>query len=200
MIGRLSGIVLEKRPDRAVVDASGVGYELLIPLGTFASLPGIGERASLHVHTHVREDALLLFGFTTAEEKALFERLITVSGIGPKLALAVLSGLPLPELVGAIAAQNVTRLSTIPGVGKKLAERLGLELKDKVSGILSSSSSTVFGVPTVLGGFLDDAVGALVNLGYRKPQAEAAVKAASDGAGPVDLPALLSAALRLLSR
>lgn len=200
MIGRLSGIVLEKRPDRAVVDASGVGYELLIPLGTFASLPGIGERASLHVHTHVREDALVLFGFTTAEEKALFERLITVSGIGPKLALAVLSGLPLPELVGAIAAQNVTRLSTIPGVGKKLAERLGLELKDKVSGILSSSSSTVFGVPTVLGGFLDDAVGALVNLGYRKPQAEAAVKAASDGAGPVDLPALLSAALRLLSR
>ncbi|MBK9087927.1 MAG: Holliday junction branch migration protein RuvA [Holophagales bacterium] len=201
MIGRLSGIVLEKRPDRAVVDASGVGYELHVPLGTFASLPGIGERASLHVHTHVREDAILLFGFTTAEEKVLFERLITVSGIGPKLALVVLSGLPLPELVGAIAAQNVARLSTIPGVGKKLAERLGVELKDKVSGILSSStSSTVFGVPTVLGGFLDDAVGALVNLGYRKPQAEAAVKAASDGTAPADLPALLSAALRLLSR
>ena len=201
MIGRLSGIVLEKRPDRAVVDASGVGYELHVPLGTFASLPAIGERASLHVHTHVREDAILLFGFTTAEEKALFERLITVSGIGPKLALVVLSGLPLPELVGAIAAQNVARLSTIPGVGKKLAERLGVELKDKVSGILSSSSSSsVFGVPTALGGFLDDAVGALVNLGYRKPQAEAAVKAASDGTAPADLPALLSAALRLLSR
>jgi Holliday junction DNA helicase RuvA len=201
VIGRLSGIVLEKRPDRAVVDASGVGYELHVPLGTFASLPGIGERATLHVHTHVREDAILLFGFTTAEEKALFERLITVSGIGPKLALVVLSGLPLPELVGAIAAQNVARLSTIPGVGKKLAERLGVELKDKVSGILSSSSSsTVFGVPTALGGFLDDAVGALVNLGYRKPQAEAAVKAASDGTVPADLPALLSAALRLLSR
>jgi Holliday junction DNA helicase RuvA len=201
VIGRLSGIVLEKRPDRAVVDASGVGYELHIPLGTFASLPAIGERASLHVHTHVREDALLLFGFTTSEEKALFERLITVSGIGPKLALVVLSGLPLPELVGAIAAQNVTRLSTIPGVGKKLAERLGVELKDKVSGILSSSSaSPVFGAATALGGFLDDAVGALVNLGYRKPQAEAAVKAASDGTAPADLPALLSAALRLLSR
>jgi len=200
VIGRLSGIVLEKRPDRAVVDASGVGYELHVPLGTFASLPGIGERASLHVHTHVREDAILLFGFTTAEEKALFERLITVSGIGPRLALVVLSGLPLPELVGAIAAQNVSRLSTIPGVGKKLAERLGVELKDKVSGILSSSSSPVFGVPSALGGFLDDAVGALVNLGYRKPQAEAAVKAASDGTAPADLPALLSAALRLLSR
>ena len=200
MIGRLSGIVLEKRPDRAVIDASGVGYELHVPLGTFAALPALGERASLHVHTHVREDALLLFGFVTAEEKALFERLITVSGIGPRLALVVLSGLPLPELVGAIAAQNVARLSTIPGVGKKLAERLGVELKDKVSGILSPSSSSAFGIPSALGGFLDDAVGALVNLGYRKPQAEAAVKAASDGTGPVDLPALLSAALRLLSR
>jgi len=200
VIGRLSGIVLEKRPDRAVIDASGVGYELHIPLGTYASLPGIGESASLHVHTHVREDAILLFGFSTAEEKALFERLITVSGIGPKLALVVLSGLPLPELVGAIAAQNVVRLSTIPGVGKKLAERLGVELKDKVSGILSSSSSPAFGVPAALGGFLDDAVGALVNLGYRKPQAEAAVKAASGSTTvPPDLPALLSAALRLLS-
>ena len=200
MIGRLSGIVLEKRPDRAVVDASGVGYELHVPLGTFAALPAIGERASLHVHTHVREDALLLFGFATSEEKVLFERLITVSGIGPKLALAVLSGLPIPELVGAIAAQNVARLSSIPGVGKKLAERLGLELKDKVSGILSPSSSPAFGGPPAPGGFLEDAVGALVNLGYRKPQAEAAVKAASDAAGAADLPALLSAALRLLSR
>jgi Holliday junction DNA helicase RuvA len=200
VIGRLSGIVLEKRPDRAVVDASGVGYEVHVPLGTFAALPAIGERASLHVHTHVREDAILLFGFATPEEKALFERLITVSGIGPRLALVVLSGLPLPELVGAIATQNAVRLSTIPGVGKKLAERLGVELKDKVSGILSSSSSTAFGVPTTLGGFLDDAAGALVNLGYRRPQAEAAVMAASDEAAPTDLPALLSAALRLLSR
>lgn len=200
MIGRLSGIVLEKRPDRALVDASGVGYELHVPLGTYASLPGIGERASLHVHTHVREDAILLFGFATAEEKALFERLITVAGIGPKLALAVLSGLPLPELVGAIAAQNVKRLSSIPGVGKKLAERLGLELKDKVAGIVPASSSSAAESVAALGGLLEDAVGALLNLGYRKPQAEAAVKAASDAVGTGDLPALLSAALRLLSR
>ena len=200
MIGRLSGIVLEKRPDRAVVDASGVGYELHVPLGTFAALPAIGERASLHVHTHVREDAILLFGFATPEEKALFERLITVAGIGPKLALAVLSGLPLPELVGAIAAQNVKRLSSIPGVGKKLAERLGLELKDKVAGIVPASSSAAAESVAALGGLLEDAVGALLNLGYRKPQAEAAVKAASDAVGAGDLPALLSAALRLLSR
>ena len=200
MIGRLSGIVLEKRPDRALVDASGVGYELHVPLGTFAALPGIGERASLHVHTHVREDAILLFGFATAEEKALFERLITVAGIGPKLALAVLSGLPLPELVRAIAAQDVKRLSSIPGVGKKLAERLGVELKDKVAGIVAASSPQESASVSALGGLLEDAVGALLNLGYRKPQAEAAVKAASDAVGAGDLPALLSAALRLLSR
>jgi Holliday junction DNA helicase RuvA len=199
VIGRLSGVVLEKRPDRALVDASGVGYELHVPLGTFAALPAVGERAGLHVHTHVREDAILLFGFATSEEKALFERLITVSGVGPKVALAVLSGLPLPELVGAIAAQNVKRLSTIPGVGKKLAERLGVELKDKVSGIVPISSSASESV-VALGGLLEDAVGALLNLGYRKPQAEAAVKAASDAVGAGDLSALLSAALRLLSR
>jgi len=199
VIGRLSGILLEKRPDRALVDAAGVGYELHVPLGTFASLPGIGERASLHVHTHVREDAILLFGFATAEEKALFERLITVSGVGPKVALAVLSGLPLPELVGAIAAQNVKRLSTIPGVGKKLAERLGVELKDKVQGLLPVGAPPAAEPAGALGGLLEDAVGALLNLGYRKPQAEAAVKAASETAA-ADLSALLSAALRLLSR
>ncbi len=199
MIGRLSGVVLEKRPDRALVDASGVGYELHVPLGTYASLPGIGERAILHVHTHVREDAILLFGFATSEEKALFERLITVSGVGPKVALAVLSGLPLPELVGAIAAQNVKRLSTIPGVGKKLAERLGVELKDKVQGLLPGGAPASAEPAAALGGLLEDAVGALLNLGYKKPQAEAAVKAASETAAS-DLSALLSAALRLLSR
>ncbi len=199
MIGRLSGIVLEKRPDRALVDASGVGYDVHVPLGTFAALPAVGERASLHVHTHVREDAILLFGFATAEEKALFERLITVAGIGPKLALAVLSGLPLPELVGAIAAQNVKRLSSIPGVGRKLAERLGVELKDKVAGILPGGPAPSPEPGTGLGGLLEDAVGALLNLGYKKPQAEAAVKAASETA-VADLSALLSTALRLLSR
>lgn len=198
MIGRLSGIVLEKRPDRALVDASGVGYELFVPLGTYAALPAVGERASLHVHTHVREDAILLYGFATAEEKALFERLITVSGVGPKVALAVLSGLPLPELVGALAAQNARRLSTIPGVGKKLAERLGVELKDKVGGILAAGAAAPEPAGG-LGGLLEDAVGALLNLGYKKPQAEAAVRAASETAA-ADLSALLSAALRLLSR
>lgn len=200
MIGRLSGVVLEKRPDRALVDASGVGYELHVPLGTFAALPAVGERASLHVHTHVREDAILLFGFATAEERVLFERLITVSGIGPRLALVVLSGLPVPELVGAIAAQDVKRLSSIPGVGKKLAERLGVELKDKVSGIVPALAANAGGAATEAGGLVEDAVGALLNLGYRRPQAEAAVKAAGEASGTSDLSSLLSAALRLLSR
>lgn len=200
MIGRLSGVLLEKRPDRALVDASGVGYELHVPLGTFAALPAVGERASLHVHTHVREDAILLFGFATTEEKALFERLVTVSGIGPRLALVVLSGLPLPELVVAIAAQDAKRLSSIPGVGKKLAERLGLELKDKVVGIVPGTAGGTAGGAAGTAGLAEDAVGALLNLGYRRPQAEAAVKAASEAAGAADLPALLSAALRRLSR
>lgn len=200
MIGRLSGIVLEKRPDRALIDASGVGYEVFVPLGTYASLPGLGESAILNVHTHVREDAILLFGFATAEEKALFERLITVSGIGPRLALAVLSGLPLPDLVAAIAAQDVRRLSSIPGVGKKLAERLGVELKEKVAGIVALPGASASGSAGGPGGLFEDAVGALLNLGYRRPQAEAAVKAANDEMAPDGLPALLSAALRLLSR
>ena len=200
MIGRLSGVVLEKRPDRALVDASGVGYELHVPLGTFAALPAVGERASLHVHTHVREDAILLFGFATAGEKALFERLITVSGIGPKLALTVLSGLPLPELVGAIAAQDVKRLSSIPGVGRKLAERLGVELKERVADLFPAGSAAAASTASAATSLLEDAVGALLNLGYRKPQAEAAVKAAADAGPAPDLPALLSAALRLLSR
>ena len=134
MIARLSGTVLDLRTDRVVLDVGGVGYDLAIPLGTFSALPPVGEKAVLHVHTHVREDALLLFGFATPQEKYVFERLISVSGIGPKVALTVLSGLPLPDLVRAIATQNARVLATIPGVGKKLAERLGLELKEKLAG------------------------------------------------------------------
>ena len=134
MIARLSGTILDLKTNAVVLDVHGVGYELAIPLGTFSALPPAGEKAVLHVHMHVREDALQLFGFATPQEKYVFERLISVSGIGPKVALTVLSGLPLPELVAAIASQNARLLSTIPGVGKKLAERLGLELKEKLAG------------------------------------------------------------------
>jgi Holliday junction DNA helicase RuvA len=196
VIARLTGTLLEARPEAVVIDVGGVGYAVSIPLGTFAALPPAGGRAQLFVHTHVREDALSLFGFATAEERALFEKLLSVSGIGPKVALAILSGLPIAELVAAIAAQDARRLSTIPGIGKKLAERLALELKDKVTAV----GVTAAGTARPRGGIGADAVSALVNLGYKPAQAEAAVAEATQSAPDLELSALLSAALRALSR
>ena len=197
MIGRLSGVLLESRPDRALVDVGGVGYDVAIPLGTYAALPARGERTVLHVHTHVREDALLLFGFATLEERSLFEKLLAVSGIGPRVALTILSGLPVPELVRAIVAQDSRRLSTIPGIGKRLAERLGLELKDKLGGLgLAHSASS----PLPRGSAADDALGALVNLGYREAQALPAVEAALKESPASDLSELIQGALKRLAR
>lgn len=197
MIARLTGTILDLKTDRVVLDVHGVGYELAIPLGTFSALPAAGEKAVLHVHTHVREDALQLFGFATREEKYVFERLISVSGIGPKVALTVLSGLPLPELVGAIASQNARVLATIPGVGKKLAERLGLELKEKLAGFgLGGAAGAAAGKTSVV----DDAIGALQNLGYKALQAEQAVESAVRLVGTGDLNKILSAALKSLAR
>ena len=203
MIGRLVGTVAEARPDRVLIDVGGVGYDVAIPLGTYAALPPPGERATLQIHTHVREDALLLFGFATGDERALFEKLLSVSGIGPRVALTVLSGLPLPDLVAAITSQDVRRLSTIPGVGKKLAERLGLELKDKLGNLGASPRGASVSAPANVG---EDAVGALRNLGYREPEARAAVEAAvresgaMDVLGLSDLSILLQAALKRLAR
>jgi Holliday junction DNA helicase RuvA len=197
VIARLTGIVLDLKTDRVVLDVHGVGYELAIPLGTFSALPPAGEKAVLHVHTHVREDALQLFGFATPQEKYVFERLLSVSGIGPKVALTVLSGLPLPELVGAIASQNARVLATIPGVGKKLAERLGLELKEKLAGFGLGSAS---GAPAGKTSVVDDAIGALQNLGYKALQAEQAVESAVRAVGTGDLNKILSAALKSLAR
>lgn len=197
MIARLTGTILDLKTDRVVLDVHGVGYELAIPLGTFSALPAAGEKAVLHVHTHVREDAFQLFGFATREEKYVFERLISVSGIGPKVALTVLSGLPLPELVGAIASQNARVLATIPGVGKKLAERLGLELKEKLAGFgLGGAAGARAGKTSVV----DDAIGALQNLGYKALQAEQAVEGAVRLVGTGDLNKILSAALKSLAR
>ena len=197
MIARLTGILVDVKPHGVVLDVHGVGYELAIPLGTFSALPPAGEKAVLHVHTHVREDAISLFGFATREEKAVFERLISVSGIGPKVALTVLSGLPLPELVAAIASQNARLLSTIPGVGKKLAERLGLELKEKLAGFGLGSAP---GGATAKTSVVDDAVGALQNLGYKALQAEQAVESAVRAVGTSDLNKILAAALKSLAR
>jgi Holliday junction DNA helicase RuvA len=197
VIARLSGTVLDLRTDRLVLDVSGVGYDLAIPLGTFSALPPAGGKAVVHVHTHVREDALLLFGFATAQEKYVFERLISVSGIGPKVALTVLSGLPLPDLVRAIATQNAHVLATIPGVGKKLAERLGLELKEKLA-----SFGVGAGAPSPGGkaSAVEDAIGALENLGYKVAQAEQAVEKAVRDVGVEDLNKILQAALKSLAR
>ena len=132
MIARLQGSLLEKQPNRVVVDVGGVGYEVHVPLSTFYGLGGLASEVTLRVYTHVREEALSLFGFSTALEKEIFEQLIGVSGIGPRLALAVLSGMEPPELVRAVRQQDVARLTGIPGVGKKTAERIGLELKDRL--------------------------------------------------------------------
>ena len=132
MIAQLRGCLLRKEPQEAVVDVGGVGYRVTIPLSTFYRLGEAGSEVTLLTHTHVREDALALFGFLTAVEQALFERLIAVSGVGPKLAVSVLSGIEAPELVAALRSSDVARLTRIPGVGKKTAERLVVELKDKM--------------------------------------------------------------------
>lgn len=197
MIARLSGTVLDLRTDRLVLDVGGVGYDLAIPLGTFPALPPAGEKATVHVHVHVREDALQLFGFATREEKYVFERLISVSGVGPKVALTVLSGLPLPDLVRAIATQNARVLATIPGIGKKLAERLGLELKEKLSRFSAEAGASGAAGKTSA---VDDAIGALENLGYKLAQAEQAVEKAVRDVGVDDLNKILQAALKSLAR
>jgi len=175
VIARLSGTVLEKHPNRVVVDVNGVGYDVLVPLSTFYGLGDAGAAVALRVHTHVREDVIALYGFASALELDLFERLISISGIGPKLALAVLSGIDPGELVRAIRTQDVARLTRIPGVGKKTAERIGLELKDRLAQVgLAAGTDT----PSDAGGGLrDDLLSALANLGYQRQAAEKAVDA-----------------------
>ena len=177
MIGSLHGRLAEKQPNRLVVDVQGVGYELQVPLSTFYGLGEVGSDLSLRVHTHVREDALALFGFATRLELDLFERLIAISGVGPRLALAVLSGIEPPELVRAVRGGDVVRLTRIPGVGKKTAERIGLELKDRLPATLDVETDTdEVGPPE--GTLREDVLSALLNLGYHRPLAERAVEAA----------------------
>jgi Holliday junction DNA helicase RuvA len=174
MIALLRGTLLEKHPSRIVVDVAGVGYDVQVPLSTFYGLGDPGATVSLRIHTHVREDAIALFGFSTPLEQDLFERLISISGIGPKLALAVLSGIEPADLIRAIRVQDVARLTKIPGIGKKTAERIGLELKDR----LPVAPHTAEPSPPGGGGddqFRDDLLSALVNLGYQRPAAEKAI-------------------------
>lgn len=199
MIGHLRGAILEKTPNKIVVEAGGVGYEVLIPISTFTALPDEGESASLRVFTHVREDALVLFGFATQEEKSVFERLISVSGIGPKLALTVLSGLPTVDLITAIRGADLQRLIRIPGVGKKTAERIVLELKDKLVGVEAVSRE---GVSPDAGPGLSsmerDILSALQNLGCSRPAAEDAVRKVKERGAPEGFEPFFRAALALV--
>lgn len=178
MIASLTGRLAFKSPTALVLDVQGVGYEVFIPLSTYYGLPNLGETASLSVHTHVREDAIQLFGFLTLQEKDAFVLLTSVSGVGPKLALSVLSALPVPDLVSAIQSDNVAKLTTVPGIGNKSASRLVLELKDKVSKLQPGPAPVTEAVGQGQDATFDDALSALVNLGYRPQDAKDALKLA----------------------
>src|SRR5271170_5879694 len=176
MIALLRGTLVEKHPNQVIVEAGGVGYDVLIPISTYSALPEAGSEVRLRIHTHVREDTLALFGFLTAEEKTIFERLISVSGIGPSLAVKVLSGMGTADLIPAIRNGSVELLVRIPGVGRKTAERMVLELKDKLEGIGSTAPSGQAERPASALSTLDqDVLSALLNLGCQRPAAEAAV-------------------------
>jgi Holliday junction DNA helicase RuvA len=172
MIAHLRGRLLAKHPQQAIVEAGGVGYDVVISVTTFSSLPPEGTEVSLFIHTHVREDSLALYGFFNREEKRVFERLITVSGVGPKLAVTIQSGLSTERLVGAIRGQDHATLSQIPGIGKRLAERLVVDLKDKLEDMAAGPPQVEAGPSS------EDVLSALVNLGYQRPAAQKAVAAA----------------------
>jgi Holliday junction DNA helicase RuvA len=178
MIAHLRGQILSRTPNAVVIECGGVGYELAISVTTYTELGEPGAQASLHVHTHVREDALLLFGFAELTEKRLFEKLLAVSGIGPKLAITVLSGIAAERLASAIRGGDHATLTRIPGIGKKTAERVVLELKDKLDDVAAFAASGAAAAPP-LGVLEEDVLSALINLGYPRPVAQKAVQAAA---------------------
>ncbi len=177
MIAHLRGRLLAKHPNQAIVDVGGVGYDITISVPTFSDLPAPGGEVSLHVHTHVREDALALYGFLRTAEKQLFEKLLTVSGIGPKLAITILSGMAVDEMVGAIRGNDVAKLTRIPGIGRKTAERMVLELRDKLPKQGFGEAPPTPAISAVE----EDVLSALVNLGYQRPAAERALAIAKNG-------------------
>jgi Holliday junction DNA helicase RuvA len=198
MIAHLRGVLLEKHPNQAIVETGGVGYDVTIPVSTFTHLPDAGVEIRLRIHTHVREDALALYGFLTQDEKALFEKLIGVSGIGPTLAVKILSGLAAPDLINYIRRGEVDRLVRIPGIGKKTAERMVLELRDKLPAITGSEPDSRVAADE-LSPVDQDVLSALLNLGCARPQAEAAVrKAKAGGGGMMEFEPLFRRALELV--
>ena len=198
MLSLLRGVLFEKHPNQAIVDVHGVGYDVIIPVSTFSALPEAGREVSLRIHMHVREDTIALFGFLTKEEKTLFEKLISVSGIGPKLAITALSGLATSELVGAIRGGQVEALVRIPGVGKKTAERIVLELRDKLDLLPAAGTVSAETRKPAFNSAEEDAISALMNIGSTRASAEAAVIKARSTAESNEFEPLFRRALKLV--
>lgn len=196
MIAHLRGKLLAKHPNQVIVETSGVGYDVTISVPTFSDLPEIGAEVALYIHTHVREDVIALYGFLRSSEKLLFEKLITVSGIGPKLAITILSGMPADDMVRAIRGNDIARLTRIPGIGKKTAERMVLELRDKLPEAGAPAAPTT----TALSATEEDVLSALLNLGYQRPLAERAMQAVAKEAGGRPFDEVFRAALGRLSK
>src|SRR5579862_8313209 len=196
MIGLLRGRLLDKRPNQIILDVSGVGYLVAIPLSTFAAIGDLHTEVTLLIHTHVREDALALYGFLSSREKHFFEMLLSASGVGPSLALKILSGMSVEELVPAIRNGDLARLTKIPGVGRKTAERMVVELKDKLEAVTVEVERPAASTPA---GIEVDVASALVNLGYDQRAAETAVVEAKREAGSASFEKMLRAALQSLS-
>ena len=194
MIAHLRGRLLTKEPNRVVLETAGVGYDIVISIPTFTGLPAPGGEVALHIHTHVREDALALFGFLRVEEKKLFEKLIAVSGIGPKLAITILSGMATEHLVAAIRANDLVSLTKVPGIGKKTAERMVVELRDKLEAFAAAPAQALRSPVE------EDVLSALVNLGYARPAAEKAVSQVSGNGKTGSFDNWFREALRLLRR
>lgn len=196
MIAHIRGRLLSKHPNQVIVEAAGVGYDVTISVATFSDLPAPGGEVALHIHTHVREDALALYGFLRQSEKQIFEKLISVSGIGPKLAITILSGMPADEMAGAIRGNDVAKLTRIPGIGRKTAERMVLELRDKLP-------KEAFGEPATLPAITpveEDVLSALMNLGYQHAAAERALTSVSRNGKAASFEVMFRESLAMLSK
>ena len=206
MIAHLSGTLLFKQTTTVIIEVGGVGYEVTIPLSTFYDLEDAGANIRLRIYTHVREDVLQLYGFKTARERELFQQLISVSGIGPKLGITMLSGMSADEIIASIRTNNLARLTSIPGVGRKTAERLVIELRDKIAALSSPALEEEFAAQSGAGALAsedavrDDALSALINLGYQKAAAEKAITSAMQEGGEVSVEMILRRALRMLAK
>jgi holliday junction DNA helicase RuvA len=196
MIAHLRGKLLAKHPNQAIVETGGVGYDVTISVPTFSDLPGIGGEVTLHIHTHVREDLIALYGFLLPAEKRLFEKLITVSGIGPKLAITILSGMAADEMVNAIRGNDIARLTRIPGIGKKTAERMVLELRDKLPAEGVAESAVMPSMSPVE----EDVLSALMNLGYQRAAAERALASVEKNGKASSFEAMFRQTLGVLSK